>query len=365
MTNRYYVDRENYGPEFDDRLIKLVRAHPAIYDIHHPHYRRNPVRIQIWSKIGKELGAPSRFLQTKWKNIRYNYLQELKSIETGQHNANIRKRRFTEDLSFLKQAALGYTPKREKSISGHKTNYSSSDADSNSHIFPDNYMAAHSNFEVIEIEHSDEEGEELSDSKPFLAPVNGSSNGADDAYEKPDQPEATKATEAKSNVKSVKTNPQAQIIIPTSSEEERKIKTTTSPSHSDASNRSSPLLTPIMNTYNSESELNEKESIRHVNGSERDVNGTTNNLTREVTIEPLAKRTRPNPTPPEEIMSNVAKRKAIQIPNLPALTPINDPIELYCLSLVDSLRAMPRSERERVKYEFAKILKDATYRDYS
>uniref|UniRef100_A0A1B0AZM9 RNA helicase n=1 Tax=Glossina palpalis gambiensis TaxID=67801 RepID=A0A1B0AZM9_9MUSC len=42
-----------------DRLIKLVRAHPAIYDIHHPHYRRNPVRIQIWSKIGKELGAPS------------------------------------------------------------------------------------------------------------------------------------------------------------------------------------------------------------------------------------------------------------------------------------------------------------------
>ncbi|KAL9922399.1 uncharacterized protein ACN427_002965 [Glossina fuscipes fuscipes] len=135
--------------------------------IHHPHYRRNPVRIQIWSKIGKELGAPSRFLQTKWKHIRYNYLQELKSPETGQHNANIRKRRFTEDLSFLKQAALGYTPKREKSISGQKTNYSSSDADSNSHIFPDNYMAAHFKFEVIEIEHSDEEGEEFSDSKPF------------------------------------------------------------------------------------------------------------------------------------------------------------------------------------------------------
>ncbi|XP_037899236.1 uncharacterized protein LOC119643807 [Glossina fuscipes] len=125
MTNRYYVDRENYGPEF------------------------------------------ARFLQTKWKNIRYNYLQELKSPETGQHNANIRKRRFTEDLSFLKQAALGYTPKREKSISGQKTNYSSSDADSNSHIFPDNYMAAHFKFEVIEIEHSDEEGEEFSDSKPF------------------------------------------------------------------------------------------------------------------------------------------------------------------------------------------------------
>lgn len=55
----------------------------------------------------------ARFLQTKWKNIRYNYLQELKCLETGIVSSNLRKRRVTEDLSFLKYTAYrrgGVTP---------------------------------------------------------------------------------------------------------------------------------------------------------------------------------------------------------------------------------------------------------------
>lgn len=66
----------------------------------------------------------------------------------------------------------------------------------------------------------------------------------------------------------------------------------------------------------------------------------------------------------DSVVGGAEGRKLIQSSEMqPALAPINDPIELYCLSLVDCLRAMPRSERERVKFEFAKILKDAIYKD--
>ena len=103
------------------------------------------------------------------------------------------------------------------------------------------------------------------------------------------------------------------------------------------SNPSSPLLTPL------------------------EINGKTNNG--EVTLEAIPSQ-RKRPLAPEEIITNATKRKAMNAP-IPVLTPINDPIELYCLSLVDSLRNMPRSERERVKFEFAKILKDAKYKNES
>lgn len=42
----------------DNRLIQLVRDNPAIYDVQHPHYRRNQVRIAIWERIAFELAAP-------------------------------------------------------------------------------------------------------------------------------------------------------------------------------------------------------------------------------------------------------------------------------------------------------------------
>ena len=60
-----------------------------------------------------DLHFVAKFLQTKWKNIRYNYLQEMKVLETGHPNANIRKRRFTEDLSFLQNTAQSYNVKKD------------------------------------------------------------------------------------------------------------------------------------------------------------------------------------------------------------------------------------------------------------
>lgn len=44
----------------DDRLIKLVKENAAIYDVSHHNYRRTPVRMAIWDKIAKELGAPCK-----------------------------------------------------------------------------------------------------------------------------------------------------------------------------------------------------------------------------------------------------------------------------------------------------------------
>lgn len=90
----------------------------------------------------------------------------------------------------------------------------------------------------------------------------------------------------------------------------------------------------------------------------------------EVTIEPISGGNRGinqhhHQSSQSQLINNITDNRKLsqnnEIP--PVLTPINDPIELYCLSLVDCLRAMPRSERERVKFEFAKILKDAIYKD--
>lgn len=114
-----------------------------------------------------------------------------------------------------------------------------------------------------------------------------------------------------------------------------------SPSHSNASTPSLQLLSPIV-----------------VLGKERNCE--------KITLDPIPKKaaTTAFHRHPNDIMTSASKRKSMPAP-FPVLTPINDPVELYCLSLVDSLRNMPRPERERVKFEFAKILKDAKYNDQS
>ncbi|XP_062133430.1 uncharacterized protein LOC133843761 [Drosophila sulfurigaster albostrigata] len=343
---RYYAERETTGPEFDDRLIKLVRANPAIYDVSHPHYRRNPVRVDIWDRIANELGASSRFLQTKWKNIRYNYLQEIKALETGQVNPNVRKRRFTEDLSFLQNTAQSYNVKKAQAYitqTNTPNNVSggggggSSDNDSNSFLYPDPEhlrIDPSDSYDIIELDDNSEDGSAhvedghsdneivpelmVMEPKPDVAmqfhdsAVNGNGNGSN-------------------------SHNNTQVSSPASS----------------------PLLTPMVVMGNGD----EQSQIPQYMKSEYQQSNNTSLSNGEVTIEPIFKSavTRRS-APVDDIMAKAAKRKAMAAP-LPTLTPINDPIELYCLSLVDTLRSMPRSERERVKFEFASILKDAKYKD--
>ncbi|XP_013100564.1 uncharacterized protein LOC106082540 [Stomoxys calcitrans] len=357
--------REEHGPEFDDRLIKLVRKNSAIYDVCHPHYRRTPVRMAIWDNIAKELGAPSRFLQTKWKNIRYNYLQEQKCLETGTINTNIRKRRFTEDLSFLKYTAYRRDGANASAVGNAKWTYNGSDNDSNSFMYPDNLLTAvSSTYEVIELDQSDDEGngDYMTDVSAFLAPMKDTADDCpEDPYAQPDNFDDSRTAKSPTPTTTTDGNPKQSRnrnakISPSHNTKQNKSGSNTPDSH-----RSSPLLTPLNSTNN------------HNGGTTTVKNGETHNLANgstptlsEITIQPLSAPTsstssskkRPSTVPPEEIMTNAAKRKAT-----PTLQPINDPIELYCLSLVDCLRAMSRSERERVKFEFSKILKDAQYID--
>ncbi|XP_037954332.1 uncharacterized protein LOC119684374 isoform X2 [Teleopsis dalmanni] len=315
---KFYSDRESYGPDFDDRLIQLVRANPAIYDVKHPNYRRNPVRIAIWDRIAKELRAPSRFLQTKWKNIRYNYLQEVKSLETGLTNPNIRKRRFTEDLSFLQNTAQTYNVKKY-----NNTSYNSSDNDSNSYLYPD--TVPQNPLEVIEIEHSDDGSQNdflCNNTDNFTNAFDKTSD--DSAFLEHANQDTSDVNEDNKNVDE-KTHDDVKI-----------------PLKELYSNPSSPLLTPM-------GCVTDKPKF--------DTNGFTG-------FEPYEKKNGRSNNTGFDVMNNAAKRKAMPA-QIPVLTPINDPIELYCLSLVDSLRNMPRSERERVKFEFSKILKDAKYKDQS
>ncbi|KAM7342364.1 dorsal interacting protein 3 isoform 2-T2 [Cochliomyia hominivorax] len=334
----------------DDRLIKLVKENAAIYDVSHPHYRRTPVRMAIWDNIAKELGAPSRFLQTKWKNIRYNYLQELKCLETGTVNTNIRKRRFTEDLSFLK-----YTAYRRDGVTPTKQNFNGSD-DSNSYMYPDNLTSVKNTYEVIELDQSDDETDDfMPDISAFLAPMNDTlQNSPQDPYSQPDK---SQQAEKPANKIDKYHKPQLKTELPIRKylpKNDDYTKSAKSPTNSPGSSRSSPLLTPMLTN----AAINKIETQNILS------NGNNKHLYSEVTIRPLPPasplRRHLTCSPLDPTLTNSVKRKN----HLPTTNSINnDPIELYCLSLVDCLKAMPRSERERVKFEFAKILKDAHYKD--
>ncbi|XP_032570740.1 uncharacterized protein LOC6609734 [Drosophila sechellia] len=330
---RYYAERETTGPEFDDRLIKLVRANPAIYDVSHPHYRRNPVRVDIWDRIANELGASSRFLQTKWKNIRYNYLQEVKAIETGQANPNVRKRRFTEDLSFLQNTAQTYNVKKSQSYVAQQ-NGMGSDNDSNSFLYPDPEhlkIDASEGYDIIDLDNSDD------------------GTNSDD-------------NEIVPELQLVMEDSKPQLSLPTT------LNGTSSSNHSHehdnaSSPASSPLLTPLVvmdNGYGQEVHLQQQQE------QEQKPFKNSSLSNGEVTIEPIFKPAAIRRVLPSDFLTNPFKRKASQAPlQTQASSSFNDPIELYCLSLVDTLRSMRRSERERVKFEFASILKDAKYKDES
>lgn len=285
------------------------------------------------SKKTTLLIATARFLQTKWKNIRYNYLQEIKSIETGQANPNVRKRRFTEDLSFLQNTAQTYNVKKLQNYSIAAQN-GSSDNDSNSFLYPDPEhlkIDASEGYDIIELDNSDD-GSHSDDNeivpelqlgmhcKPEIS-LQGALNGARSSSRSHDNE-----------------NDHTHVSSPASS----------------------PLLTPMVVMGNGF----DQEPVQSThNDIKQDIPKNNSLSNGEVTIEPIYKPAATRRPLPSDFLSSRAKRKVIPTP--PSLTPYNDPIELYCLSLVDTLRSMPRSERERVKFEFANILKDAKYKDES
>ncbi|XP_055907817.1 uncharacterized protein LOC129942774 [Eupeodes corollae] len=258
---------------FDDRLIDLVRAHPAIYDVNDINYRRNTARQEIWHKISRMLGASSKICQVKWKNIRYNYLQEVKNPK----NPNIRRRRLTRDLSFLKSTAFTYKKKGDKK------------SDSAYIYRPENQDDF---YEIVMVEPSEDE----------------STHGMSSSQYVPDADvDADDEVDVKPNIMG-----DTDLTKVTASDD-----TTPTPF---------PTKSPEINEV-ATSSVSDLQSSTH---QRRDADEW-----------------------------NQSSRREIDRSTAP------DAIEMYCLSLADSFRAMSRSERERVKFEFANILKDAQYHDNS
>lgn len=208
----------------------------------------------------------------------------------------------------------------------------------------DNVISTSNTYEVIELDQSDDEGEEfLPNVSAFLAPAHNIMQNEEclsDQYDKPDN-----SVDSYNKKKNHMNEQGLQQNFQTTS---TSLNDSISPTNSRGSSRSSPLLTPL-------------SAITKIDSETKSMNGKSEFS--EVTIQPISSasifKRQFNLSPKDQALSNFPKSKAI-----PRSTQINnDPIELYCLSLADCLKAMPRSERERVKYEFAKILKDAHYKD--
>ncbi len=54
-------------------LINRVREHENLWDPHHPHKKRNAIKIDSWKKISKEVGRSSEDSQKKWQNLCQSY----------------------------------------------------------------------------------------------------------------------------------------------------------------------------------------------------------------------------------------------------------------------------------------------------
>lgn len=272
-------------------------------------------------------------------------------------NPNVRKRRFTEDLSFLQNTAQTYNVKKAQAyISQNNTttanNANSDDNDSNSFLYPDPEhlrIDASDNYDIIELDDNSEDGS-----------AHGDGGQSDN--------------EIVPELMVMEPKPDVSLHQPSVVNGNGNSSNNSNNSHNNtqvSSPASSPLLTPMVVMGNGDESSHQDmkpDYHHHIKGQHQDTqhqyNSSNTSLSNgEVTIEPIYKSAHSRRTAPAgDIMANAAKRKAMAAP-LPTLTPINDPIELYCLSLVDTLRSMPRSERERVKFEFASILKDAKYKD--
>lgn len=253
-------------------------------------------------------------------------------------------------------------------------------------MYPDNNVSVDA-FEVIEIEHSDDGGGSYNENEDSL--IDNTLLNTTDNIQSSTRNNCSPEIElekSRQTIASPQNTEQNDVIAAPANT----VKCSqASPAVSLHSNRSSPLLTPLVALANGggqEKKLNAasiEEPLGNGQSSYADDKNSTGISSNKPQPQPAARNTRDiityinantnssvssvktTPTPAAiETMSDITRRKAMPTP-FPVLTPINDPIELYCLSLVDSLRSMPRAERERVKYEFAKILKDAKYTDES
>ncbi|KAJ8723095.1 hypothetical protein PYW08_003007 [Mythimna loreyi] len=87
----------------DEKLIELVRVHPAIYDLSHRKYMDNHFKATIWNNIGLELGVSGLICKSRWSNIRDNFRKNIQKnvTKSGQGRKSTKPYKYHEQLSFL------------------------------------------------------------------------------------------------------------------------------------------------------------------------------------------------------------------------------------------------------------------------
>ncbi|XP_018575605.1 uncharacterized protein LOC108914314 [Anoplophora glabripennis] len=80
--------------EFTEKLIKIIKKYPVLFDLSHPDYKNVRVKNKVWNEISKKLNLGTtggNDLKKRWKNLRDCYSKYLRSkkTRTGQQAKSI------------------------------------------------------------------------------------------------------------------------------------------------------------------------------------------------------------------------------------------------------------------------------------
>ncbi|XP_072389897.1 uncharacterized protein [Diabrotica undecimpunctata] len=88
----------------DERLIKLIRQYPILYDAFHPKYSDYAAKQNVWETISREVNVDVSICKSRWINIRDTYRRSLKKGLTRSGDAKrIKRYKYSRELQFIKK----------------------------------------------------------------------------------------------------------------------------------------------------------------------------------------------------------------------------------------------------------------------
>uniref|UniRef100_A0A6P7H0F7 Uncharacterized protein LOC114348793 n=1 Tax=Diabrotica virgifera virgifera TaxID=50390 RepID=A0A6P7H0F7_DIAVI len=88
----------------DERLIKLIRQHPILYDALHPKYSDFATKQNVWEMISREINVDVPICKSRWINIRDTYRRSLKkSLTRSGDERKIKRYKYSRELQFIKK----------------------------------------------------------------------------------------------------------------------------------------------------------------------------------------------------------------------------------------------------------------------
>ncbi|XP_026758100.3 uncharacterized protein LOC113517584 [Galleria mellonella] len=112
--------------DFDtEKFIEEIKNRPVLWDFNNIHYFNKELKIQKWAELVKIFGNENmtiedsvkcrNILQKKWKNIRDQYIKDLKLLEKHKRGLITGRRRcyvYFDQLHFLKETVMITTKRR-------------------------------------------------------------------------------------------------------------------------------------------------------------------------------------------------------------------------------------------------------------